>query len=143
MSSSSPKPKIQTPKVHKVSWRQALWRGVRRRCPHCGQGPLFETWFGLHADCSVCHLEFERRPGDTWAFWLIGDRVFIAILLIVIVLGFRSSSVSHIFGLFGVVAVPLILTMPHRRGVCIGLDYLSRVYMGQPSEIPPSHDAST
>ena len=27
--------------------------------------------------------------------------------------------------------------MPQRLGVCVALDYLSRVWLGQPSEVPP------
>ena len=124
--------KLRRPKV-----RQVLWRGWRRRCPQCGEGRLFESWFRMARDCMVCGLRFERRPGDTWAFWLIGDRVFIAALLIVIVLGFRSSSTPRLVGLFLAAAVPLVWTMPHRLGVCVGLDYLSRVYTGQLAEDPP------
>ena len=31
----------------------ALRRGLRKRCPHCGQGPLFAGWHHLER-CSVC-----------------------------------------------------------------------------------------
>lgn len=90
----------------------------------------------METECSVCRLRFERRPGDTWAFWLIGDRVFIAALLVVVVLGFRSITTAHVLGLFLAAAVPLVWTMPHRLGVCVALDYLSRVYSGQLSDDP-------
>ena len=121
--------KAERPKI-----RQVIWRGWRRRCPHCGRGPLFATWFRMATECSECRLRFERRPGDTWAFWLIGDRLFIAALLAVIVFGFRSTTTAHVVGLFLAAAVPLVWTMPHRLGVCVGLDYLSRVHTGQLSE---------
>ncbi len=38
--------------------------------------------------------------------------------------------------------VPLIWTFPHRLGFCVGLDYLSRVYLGQPSDVPPFPDGA-
>ena len=120
--------------------RSALWRGLRRRCPHCGRGAMFRTWFRLRTECSVCRLRFEQRPGDTWAFWIIGDRLFVAAVLVVVVLGFRSTSVAHALGLFLAASVPLIWTWPHRLGFCVGLDYLSRVYLGQPSDVPPFPD---
>jgi uncharacterized protein (DUF983 family) len=35
-------------------------RAVRLRCPHCGQGKLFESWFRMRAGCPVCGLPTER-----------------------------------------------------------------------------------
>ncbi len=40
-----------------------LWRGLRRKCPRCGQGKLFSRWFRMVDDCPHCHLHFEREPG--------------------------------------------------------------------------------
>ncbi len=41
-------------------------RGLRLRCPVCGQGKLFRGWFTMYDDCSYCHFRYERSPG----FWL-------------------------------------------------------------------------
>lgn len=117
--------------------RSVLWRGLRRRCPHCGRGGLFASWFSLRRECTVCRLRFEQRPGDTWAFWLIGDRIFVGLLLLAVYLGFRSSTPARLVLLFLAAAVPLVATRPQRLGVCVALDYLSRVWFGQPSEVPP------
>lgn len=116
---------------------RALARGLARRCPHCGRGPLFATWFTLHERCAVCGLRFEQSPGDTWALWLIGDRLFLAVLIVLVFLVFRSTSwlLAGAIGVF--VVVPLVWTMPHRMGVCLAFDYLSRVYWGRESEVPP------
>lgn len=120
-----------------ASLREATVRGLCRRCPHCGRGPLFRTWFKLHERCSVCDFKYERNHGDTWAFWLLGDRVFVVALLALIYFGFRSYTWHIAVGVFLVFLIPLIWTMPNRMGVCIGLDYMSRVRFGQPDEIPP------
>ena len=120
-------------------WR-ALKRGVARLCPHCGRGPLFKSWFTLHEQCDVCGLRFEQRPGDTWALWLIFDRLFLGVLIVLVFLVFRSSS-WLLAGAIGVLVVaPLIATMPHRMGICLAFDYLTRVFWGQASEVPPIED---
>ena len=108
----------------------ALKRGWHRRCPRCGEAPLFGRWFSLEEECSACGLCYEQNPGDTWGFWLIGDRLFLAILIIAVFLVFRSDSVYFGFFLLVVTAVPLVVTMPHRMGVCIALDFLSRSRWG-------------
>ncbi len=116
-------------------WR-ILWRGWRRFCPHCGKSPIFERWFTTHPRCNTCGLVFEQSPGDSWAFWLIGDRVFIALLMVALFFIFKPDRWSEGLALLIATLIPLIWTMPHRLGVCIGLDYLSRYYLGQPGEIP-------
>jgi uncharacterized protein (DUF983 family) len=42
---------------------QLLGRAMRLRCPRCGSGKLFVGWFDMHAECSNCHLKYERAPG--------------------------------------------------------------------------------
>lgn len=46
-----------------VSPARALFRGVTRRCPSCGQGKLFRRWFSLAERCPRCGLVFEREEG--------------------------------------------------------------------------------
>jgi uncharacterized protein (DUF983 family) len=118
--------------------RTALARGLRRRCPHCGEGELFERWFTLRDRCPTCGLQLELNPGDTWFLWLIGDRIFLAVLIVAVFLVFRSSSWSFALVLLVVTVVPLVWTMPHRMGVCVACDYLSRRWWGDHSELPPS-----
>jgi len=46
-----------------VSAPRALWRGLTRRCPACGQGKLFRRWFKLAERCPRCGLILEREEG--------------------------------------------------------------------------------
>ena len=114
-----------------------LVRGLRRVCPNCGKTPLFAKWFTLHERCSVCGLRFEQNPGDTWALWVLGDRVFVGLIIILVFIIFRSSSWSVGVVLLLSAAVPLVWTMPHRMGFCLAFDYLVRAYWGDASELPP------
>lgn len=116
---------------------EVLARGLRRRCPHCGRAPIFARWFTLRERCEVCGLRFEQNPGDTWALWVIGDRVFVGLLIILVFIIFRSSSWTLGAGILLAVVVPLVWTMPHRMGLCLAFDYLIRVYWGDASEVPP------
>jgi uncharacterized protein (DUF983 family) len=105
---------------------QAIGRGLRRRCPRCGQGRIFERFIDVRPRCESCGLVFEERSGDTWGFWVLLDRVFVAIPLIVLLLGFATASLRLRLTLIALLTIPLILTMPHRQGVAIALDYLFR-----------------
>jgi uncharacterized protein (DUF983 family) len=40
-----------------------LARGLKLRCPRCGEGKLFIGWFTMPEHCSHCGLTYERAPG--------------------------------------------------------------------------------
>ena len=111
---------------------------MRRRCPHCGEGPLFSGWAHHLERCSVCGLVYERNPGDTWAFTVIGDRLPIAAIIVLIYFGYGRT--HHLLGLitFALLGVVLVWTAPNRWGIGIALHYLSRVYWPDPSDPVPA-----
>lgn len=41
----------------------AIQRSVRLRCPRCGSGEVFRSWFAMHDCCPVCGRKFNRAPG--------------------------------------------------------------------------------
>jgi len=116
--------------------RTALGRGLRKRCPHCGEGSLFSGWSQLER-CSICGLVFTRNPGDTWAFTILGDRLPIGAIVVLIYFGVvRSHPLVGVT--LEVLAVALLLwTAPNRWGAGIALHYLSRVYWPDPADPIP------
>ena len=115
----------------------ALRRGLRKRCPHCGEGRLFVGW--AHLDrCSTCGLVFARNPGDTWAFTVFGDRLPIGTMIVVIYFGIVRSHPVPGVTILVVLGALLVWTAPNRRGASIALHYLSRVYWPDPADpVPP------
>jgi uncharacterized protein (DUF983 family) len=120
----------------------ALRRGLRRRCPHCGEGPLFSGW-SFFERCSSCGLVFVPNPGDTWAFTIFGDRLPIGAIIVLIYLGVvRSHPVPGLTILVALLGL-LVWTAPNRWGMGIALHYLSRVYWPDPADpIPPARSAA-
>ena len=119
------------------SFWKGLLRGLRKRCPHCGEGPLFSGWRQLER-CTVCGLVFARNPGDTWAFTVIGDRLPIGAIMVLIYFGVVRSYPVVGLSMLIVLAVLVVWKAPNRWGVGIALHYLSRVYWPDPADpIPP------
>jgi uncharacterized protein (DUF983 family) len=115
----------------------SLRRGLRKRCPHCGEGRMFAGWSQLER-CSTCGLVFVPNPGDTWAFTIIGDRVPIGVIIVLIYFGVVRSYPVPGLTMLAVVAALLIWTAPNRWGAGIALHYLSRVYWPDPADpLPP------
>lgn len=124
-----------------TSIRMAVWRGLHKRCPHCGEGRLFRGWSQLER-CSVCGLVYTPNPGDTWAFMIIGDRLPIAAMVALIYFGAVRSHRVVGLTLLAVLAAVGLWTTPNRWGVGIALHYLSRIYWADPADpIPPSPGA--
>lgn len=70
-----------------------LWRGVRRKCPRCGAGRVFRSWFKMVDRCPRCGLRFERESD----FWLGAYVVNLAVtegLLVVALLAYVFRAVS-------------------------------------------------
>lgn len=119
--------------------RTHLWRGLRKRCPHCGRGPLFRGGIKLRDRCSECAIKLVRDQGDPYGFFVFLDRALF-IFPIVVVGYFRLLGVNLVaLTLFVAVDVLLlIVTTPHRFGFCVALDYLVRVRWPDPADdLPP------
>ena len=92
-----------------------------------------------HRDaCSNCGLVFERNPGDTWAFTVIGDRLPIAAIIVVVYFGLVRRSFALGLAVIALLGVLIVWTAPNRWGVGIALHYLSRRKWPDPADpIPP------
>lgn len=115
ISSVSPRPRLP--------FRRVLSRGLRLRCPRCGEGLLFESWNRLRETCPVCGLDFERRLGDTWFFMYMSTAGLSGALVVAMFL-IRPRVVWVGQLLVCVAAVAVIgVSLPYRKGIAVALDY--------------------
>jgi uncharacterized protein (DUF983 family) len=111
----------------------AVMRGLRGRCPHCGEGRLFNGFLSLRPKCESCGLDYRfADSGDGPAIFVILGAGFIVVFaaLIVEVL-YRPP-----FWLHAVLWVPLILLTtlaPLRviKGLLIALQYHHKAEEGR------------
>jgi uncharacterized protein (DUF983 family) len=116
----------------------ALGRGLRKRCPHCGEGPIFSGFANHLERCPVCGLVYERNPGDTWAFTVIGDRLPIAVIIVLIYFGVARAHPVLGMAMILVLGGLIVWTAPNRWGAGIALHYLSRVFWPDPADPVPA-----
>jgi uncharacterized protein (DUF983 family) len=119
----------------------AIARGLRKRCPHCGRGALFSRGWTHVERCEHCGLVYERNPGDTWAFTVIGDRLPIAAIIAIIYFGAGARHRGAALLLIAVLGAVVVWTAPNRWGVGIALHYLSRVQWPDPQDPVPDQAA--
>lgn len=65
-------------------WAEMLRRGARRRCPRCGGGHLFRTWWAIRDRCPHCGLLFAREPGYFTGVYLLNLSAVLAVLFVVV-----------------------------------------------------------
>ena len=117
--------------------REALWRGWRKRCPHCGVGKVFIRFNKPYRHCPVCGYLFERDYGDVWWVLIVTDRIPIAIGIVFVYFGFRVEDWRTGVIFFGSLMVPLVLTIPRRYGLAFAITYLSRKRWPDPEDRMP------
>jgi uncharacterized protein (DUF983 family) len=135
------RPTMSEPAERTALFRTALVRGWRKRCPHCGIGPLFAGRWRHLERCSQCGLVFERNPGDTWAFTVIGDRLPIAAIIAVIYFGLVRQHFLIGLTVIALLGILVVWTAPNRWGVGIALHYVSRVIWPDPEDPVPQQRA--
>lgn len=50
---------------------QAISRGLRGRCPHCGDGKLFRAFLKTVDKCAVCGEEFHHHRADDLPAYIV------------------------------------------------------------------------
>ncbi len=48
---------------YRPEFKAAIGRGLRLRCPRCGDGRLYTTFFRMNRECPLCGLGFYRESG--------------------------------------------------------------------------------
>jgi uncharacterized protein (DUF983 family) len=115
--------------------KTVLWRGLCRRCPRCGEGPIYRGWVVLHDRCPKCDLVYLHDQGDLWVYLVIVDRaLFIFPLIVMLYFRLHLADQRLFYALAGVLFVVFIYTMPHRNGMALGINYFVRQKWGESNE---------
>lgn len=108
----------------------AILRGFRRRCPDCGQGPLFQSYLKVADSCPVCREELHHHRADDGPAYLtiliVGH--LMAPFIHVVFTRFRPEPLV-MATLFSVVALALSLfLLPRLKGVVVGIQWAKRMH---------------
>jgi len=100
-----------------------LKRGVRRHCPNCAEGHLFDGYLKVRPTCEVCGNDNGRYPADDgpayFTIFVVGHLV-VAPLLALSVIKAWSPFLLLAFAL-PIVAVAALALLPFIKGAWIGL----------------------
>lgn len=108
----------------------AIRRGLRRRCPNCGKGHLFDGYLKLAPECAACGEDLSHARADD-------GPAYLSILVTAKVMGTLQLVTYEMFqpsawvmaGTFsvGVIAMALYL-LPRFKGLIVGVQWAKRMH---------------
>jgi uncharacterized protein (DUF983 family) len=98
------------PLFPEASTTRALIRGLRKRCPRCGERDTFVSWFKPRRACPRCDLRFAKEEGGFLGAMTLNYVIAIGIWLVVLIVGVAMTVPDvPVLPLMGVSAAVLIL----------------------------------
>ena len=119
----------------------AIARGVRKRCPRCGERRIFEGWFRLKSLCPRCSLRFEEEQGGFLGAmtlnYVMAFAVWIAALTAILALTAPEVPVAGLLVMSVVVlgVVPLWF-YPRSKTIWAAIEWLA--HRTDPDHRPPA-----
>jgi uncharacterized protein (DUF983 family) len=79
---------VENPDPKPLTVRRLVRRGLLRRCPVCGGGDVFQTWFEVRDRCPRCHFPIRREEGHWIGAVGINMIVTLGALMLTLLVGF-------------------------------------------------------
>ncbi|WP_120502129.1 DUF983 domain-containing protein [Roseovarius sp. EL26] len=110
--------------------RPALMKGLRRKCPNCGSGPLFKGYLKVRDTCTVCREDLSPQRADDGPAYLtiliVGH--LLAPILHFVFVHFRPSPLT-MFTIFSIGCVALSLyLLPRMKGAVVAFQWARRMH---------------
>ncbi len=108
----------------------AIARGLRHRCPACGEGALYERYLKLRPSCEVCGEDFTHARADDGPAYLsilLTAKVMGTTQLLVYQLWQPPAWVMAVSFSIGVVVMALAL-LPRFKGLIVGVQWAKRMH---------------
>lgn len=117
-----------------------FWRALRLRCPNCGKGKIFDSWFRMRTHCPVCGLKLERGEEGyqvgSYMFNIIASEMLFAVLFVAtIVMTWPSPPWKLLeYGGIALMVIAPFVFYPFTKTLFLAFDLLFR---------PAAHDELT
>ena len=110
--------------------KQALVRGMRLRCPKCGEGKLLHSYLKVNDSCSGCGQDLSHQRADD-------GPAYLTILIVGHILGFvlhivyvqlRPDPLTLAIILSVVTVVASLLLLPRMKGLVVAYQWAKRMH---------------
>ena len=118
---------------HSPEGELPIGRGLRGRCPRCGEGKLFQGFLGLRSECERCGLDFNfADAGDGPAVFviLIGGFIVVFAALVTEVV-YQPPYWVHALLWGPLILITAVLPLRPVKGLLIALQYHNKAEEGR------------
>ena len=109
------------------SYWTSLGRGLRGRCPNCGQGRLFYRYLKVEPVCQACGHDLDRYPSDDgpayFTVLIIGHVVIVPFLILGAQLIWKAPLWILVPSALAALATITLTALPVVKGGVIGVLY--------------------
>ena len=122
--------------VDKRDVRQAMWRGFKETCPHCGKGRMFARYLKVSPTCISCGEDLSHQRADD-----APPYVTMMIVGHVLILGVAAvedawapSTTVHLAIWLPLATLLTLWLLPRVKGAIVGLQWAVRMHgFGEPA----------
>ena len=103
----------------------AMLKGLARKCPRCGDAPLFSGYLSVRDDCEACGLEFHHHRADDMPPWmtiLIVGHIVVPLMLVGMT-RWNWPDWAHMTVWPALVLILSLVILPFAKGFVIGLQW--------------------
>lgn len=110
--------------------RPALMRGLRERCPACGEGRLLHRYLKIHDNCPQCGEDFSHARADDGPAYLTVTVVSNMLgIMIPVLWGFwRMDPVNQLLILLPLTLLVSLFLLPRFKGMIVGWQWAKRMH---------------
>jgi len=108
----------------------AIHRGLRQRCPNCGEGALFDGYLKLRQTCPACGEDLSHArtdDGPAYLSILVTAKVMMSLQLLAFELWHPSPWILASTFAVGGVAMAFAL-LPRFKGLILGVQWAKRMH---------------
>ena len=104
---------------------QAMMRGVRQKCPGCGEGSVFSSFLKVSHSCESCGEELHHERSDDAAPYFT---IFIIGHILIPLVVLMETYIYPPYQVYAVILLPLLaaltfLILPRVKGTLVGLQW--------------------
>ncbi|MCJ8309281.1 MAG: DUF983 domain-containing protein [Rhizobiaceae bacterium] len=121
---------ITAPNQQDRSVRDAIVKGVKCRCPKCGEGKMFDKWLKVTPTCSNCGEELYHERAQDFPPYITITIVghIVVTLLLVVEANFELSMNTHLMIWIPLAFVLSLLMMQPVKGGVVGMQWALRMF---------------
>ena len=110
--------------------KPALWKGLRMRCPNCGEGKLLHSYLKVNDSCGHCGQELHHQRADDGPAYLtilvVGHILGFALHIVYIQMRPDPWTLAIIMSVITVGAS--LIMLPRMKGLVVAYQWAKRMH---------------